>query len=138
MFKNDCCHWVRVSAWGGGGFHHKASILLAAVNPAIRVQIQVEDRFSDEVSFKSSILGEHGTSASNRSDKVEDTNFQKDATSGHSQYVCRNDPTQPREHRSQTGEWMSFIKYLFLGIRYILCKNLKCISLWIRFFDVSS
>ena len=32
MLKNDYSHWVCVGAWGG--FQHKASILLAAVNPA--------------------------------------------------------------------------------------------------------
>lgn len=101
MLKNDCSHWVRVSAWGG--FQRKASILLAAVNPVNRVWVRVEDRFNDEVLFKSSILGEHGMSTSNRSDEVENTNFQKDATSGYSQYMCKYDPTRPREHRSQTG-----------------------------------
>lgn len=113
MLVTTGCVWVSEWVRGLRG-QRKANIFLAVVRPANRVCIFIEERFSNDVSFRSNVFGEHGMFTSNNCDRVEDINSQKEVTSGHSQYICKKVPTWPREHRSQLGECMRFMWNLFL------------------------
>ena len=135
MSRNELTHCRQDNVWGG--CQRKANIFFAAVRPSHNMRLCCRCSPRLELSLSKSKVGDSGLVTSSMSLKVEHKCLQKAYTSGHSQNICKNDPGTLSVHRSQLGDGMNFMAWRFLGVRYILCIHLKCISWWLGFLEVS-
>lgn len=127
--RKELAHCCQDKLWGG--CHHIASIFFAAMRPAPSMRLCWGESCRVESSLSSNKDGDNGILTLSISLRVIEPCLQKVDTSGQIQ-----DPTVLSIHKSQLGDKTIFIAWCYLGVRYTLCINVKCINWWPWFLDV--